>query len=512
MLDYYKKTKTLFKSVAWIAYSNFVVRRNIRFLNQINQSKEDKTNPIKNLILPILETNHYQIFHLLILAKVMELRGYKITVIACDEALTGCEIKSSTSFDSRLTCLRCTTNRKTLLPLFKFEIKLISQIIKYDEIVFSEEDEIFVADSVSRYFYGGHKEAPTRRSKRVTNSHRLTAGISRSIGRYINRTYENGIILNNMNVYSLWGPLFREIDSNRFVTSILSYSAFDVNTVRFNIVDLFRSRERFSIFRSNRISEKLSEAEGKALDEFLKKRRNGKDTLFSEWKLYSHEQSILFDKSVRNIVLFPNIPWDVGLNEFTGIYDNVFEWLEDTIDFCGVDESVVVWIKIHPGEVKGTSPSKVSVYDWLSRCVLPSNVRVIPPGLSVSPYQLFKDMDLGVVFSGTLGLEMLNAGVPVVSTGIPPYKDLEFGLQPQNRSEYRDMIFNGKFHASEVPAIRLFSYFYFIFLSKRWPFTTRAFGQRFDGYSFQDFDSFLASNREDVDRLCQLVESGGVDH
>ena len=119
-------------------------------------------------------------------------------------------------------------------------------------------------------------------------------------------------------------------------------------------------------------------------------------------------------------------------------------------------------------------------------------------------------MDLGVIFSGTLGLEILNQNIPVISTGIPPYQDLQFGLQPQNPSEYRDMILRGQFDPREIEAIRLFSYFYFIHENVRWPFTNRAFGGRFNGYSFDDFDRFLAKNVDDVEHLCRRVETGGI--
>ena len=511
MRSYIRKCKRLLTDSVWILYSYIFLQRKIAFLKGPIQKKEPEVGDEKNLILPILEMNHYQVFHLLILAKAMEKRGYDVTVIVCDEEFPGCEIKSSSNFDSKLTCLRCSASRRFLLPKFKFKVKIVSEIIQDSDLIFSKSDQRFVTDSVERYFYGGQNQVRSHVKQAVINRHTVSSAMSRSIGRYINGAYKKGVVLNNMNVYSQWGPLFEEIDANRFKSTIMSHTPFDINAVRFNILDLFRSQNRYQRFCSKRLSKKLSEEEGRALDCFLANRKAGQDFVFQEWNYYSEKKEKFFEKDCRNVVLFPNIPWDVGLNEFSGIYDNVFEWIEDTIELFSLDANIVIWIKIHPGEVKGTSPSKATVYDWLVNQDLPDNVKLIPPHLNVSPYHLFDGIDLGVIFSGTLGLEMLNHGIPVVSTGNPPYKGLQFGLQPRDRSEYQEMVAGGKFDRSETENIRLYSFFYFIFLSKKWPFTSRSFGDRFDGYTFNNFDVFYEKNYEDVERLCRLVENEGMD-
>ena len=63
--------------------------------------------------------------------------------------------------------------------------------------------------------------------------------------------------------------------------------------------------------------------------------------------------------------------------------------------------------------------------------------------MKIKPYDLFPYIDLGVIFSGTLGLEMMLNKIPVVSTGITPHLDLGFANEPKNIDEYK-MILNGE--------------------------------------------------------------------
>jgi len=505
------KIKSFFKDLLWFFYALFYLRKKVSFVKRFKGLSNDRAVDKGFLILPLLEMNHFQVFHLLILAKAMESRGYRVVVIVCDSVLPGCEIKSCSKFDSKAACVRCSSNRLFLLPYFKFEQVCLSDIIKCHNPVFDYRDKGFVSDSVARYFYGGQECFPESIVNIVSEKHKSTSAISRYVGKFINENYGGGIVLNNMNVYSQWGPLFDEVDDHRFKKCVLSNTPFDLNCVRFNILDLFRSQDRYERFVSTRDSSFLSKDEISILEAFLDKRKSGKDSLFEEWDYFSDGEGICFDEGKRNVVLFPNIPWDVGLNEFTGVYENVYQWIEDTIVMFQSDPSITLWIKVHPGEVKGTSPSKATVYDWLVNRSLPKNVKLIEPETNLSPYHLFDVMDVGVVFSGTLGLEMLNSGIPVVSAGLPPYHGLPFGLQPKTRTDYQEMISHGKFDPDEIDSIRLYSYFYFIYLSKSWPFTKRAFGDKFDGYVLDDVNHFVSGKNEDVDYLCRLVEKGGLD-
>ena len=47
--------------------------------------------------------------------------------------------------------------------------------------------------------------------------------------------------------------------------------------------------------------------------------------------------------------------------------------------------------------------------------------------MKIKPYDLFPYIDLGIIYSGTLGLEMALSNVPVVSVGCTPYYGFRHG-------------------------------------------------------------------------------------
>ena len=52
---------------------------------------------------------------------------------------------------------------------------------------------------------------------------------------------------------------------------------------------------------------------------------------------------------------------------------------------------------------------------------LPKNIKIIPPNTKISPYSLFPFIDVGIVYNGTVGLEMSTQGIPVVVAGNAHY-------------------------------------------------------------------------------------------
>ena len=107
---------------------------------------------------------------------------------------------------------------------------------------------------------------------------------------------------------------------------------------------------------------------------------------------------------------FTNVPWDQGLNEYAGIFEDVMDWVYQTIEHFKNHKDIEIWIKTHPAEVRGTSKSSKSVTDFikLNYPELPDNIHLIDANDGISPYSLFQNVDLGIVLTGTLGLKWLS--------------------------------------------------------------------------------------------------------
>ena len=152
---YYLRLKVLIKPA---------VRRAVRDSSGLSEELREEGRPL--VIVPLLETNHYQHIHVLLMAKAFERRGYRVLVIACDEYLPACELKSCRNENDRAPCRICTMNRQEMTGSFGLEVILLSDILsstpdvpelgkdvlrKYS--LRTDVIDLIVEDSTTRYFY-----------------------------------------------------------------------------------------------------------------------------------------------------------------------------------------------------------------------------------------------------------------------------------------------------------------------------------------------------------------------
>ena len=488
----------------------------LKFLNT------DNIKPI--LLVPLIETSHYMNFHVLALAKSFSLRGYEVIVILCDEYLPACEIKNCRMSPNENPCFKCSTNRKHLVSKFNLKTITLSSIfseiadpVSYGKNVFKNYDineksfNTIVEDSVTRHFYGAETSFNKSEVNEIRAKHTETAYISLALGEVLLKKYKPVISLNVMNVYSAWGPMNMFLDLSGVVPITVSMTPFNLSSIRLNNGDIFKHRRTFKRFLRNRNGAKLNNDENATLDNFLGTRKSGNDKLMKEWNYFQKSaiKDLIINKNKKNVFLFTNIPWDQGLNEFAGIFDDVMDWIYKTIEHFKDNKDIDIWIKPHPAEVRGTSKSGKSVTDFiiLNYPELPKNIHLIDADLGISPYSLFEHIDVGVVLTGTLGLEMSLDNIPVISAGINPCYGLGLISEPMSEEDYFTAITNTIAPKDKLNDLRLFCYFYFIHQCFRWPLTKRSFGDDFTGYEFTSINALQAGQIKDLDIIFDEIEN-----
>ncbi len=137
---------------------------------------------------------------------------------------------------------------------------------------------------------------------------------------------------------------------------------------------------------------------------------------------------------------------------------------------------------------------------------LPKNVFFIEPEMKIKPYDLFPIIDLGIIFSGTLGLEMMLNGKPVVTTGITPHFGLEFANEPNNEKDY-ELILKGKkfIKYPSIKEVRKFAYFYFIKSCIPWDLQNNAYGGYFTGFNFNSINDLNPGKNKYLDHVCNCL-------
>jgi capsule polysaccharide export protein KpsC/LpsZ len=132
--------------------------------------------------------------------------------------------------------------------------------------------------------------------------------------------------------------------------------------------------------------------------------------------------------------------WDASFEYKGGLFNNYIHWLDKTIQLIENDIDAHVVIKTHPAEsARGT---RESVFEYLTQQFdnIPDNVKVLPPDTDVNTYELINQLDAGIVFNSTVGLEMSYWGTPTVVAGDSHYCDFGFTYDPASMEEYRECI------------------------------------------------------------------------
>lgn len=508
----------------------FILRPRMRkslTINSIINKKACEQKPL--VVVPILETNHHMHLHILGMAKAFSVRGYEVIVIVCDEYLPACEIKNCRTPSNFNPCFQCNCNRLHLLNAFGLNTLTLSELfshlenpVKYGEQVMKDFGldkawlDIEIEDSVLRHFYGAAVSFPDEQVAWIRQKHAEAAYMSLALGRILFENYAPSICFNVMRNYSAWGPIFHFFEKVGVAPITMTSTAFDFESVRLNDSDLFRHRRTYKRFLSQRESAELSDAELNQLMIFLENRNSGNDGLMKKWNYFDSTEFIFddIDKRKKNVFLFTNVPWDVGLNEFAGPFDGVLDWVYQTIEYFKDHEVIDIWIKPHPAEVRSTSKSEKSVSEFIKQKYpqLPSNIHIIEPEKGVNTYELFQFIDVGVILTGTLGLEMALNGIPVISAGVNPCYGLGLLSEPKDVESYFGEIENDINAPTDKKLLELFCYFYFIHQCFQWPLSNRSFGDNFMGFKFKGAEELEEGKINELDKIFWEIESLVADY
>jgi len=195
----------------------------------------------------------------------------------------------------------------------------------------------------------------------------------------------------------------------------------------------------------------LSDIQNQNLDHLLQERRSG-----SMVKGFVSKSSFSFEtnlpRSIESlkgsvIALFSNLTFDSQVSERHTIFKGVIDWLSFTIQ--NIENSTATYvIRVHPAEAQEHEGeySRERVIDELrDRGIrIPRNVVIISPAERVNSYALAERAQLSVVYTSTIGLELIIGGNQVVVCGLAHYIDKGFGIIPNTKEEYLSKILDIK--------------------------------------------------------------------
>ncbi len=136
-------------------------------------------------------------------------------------------------------------------------------------------------------------------------------------------------------------------------------------------------------------------------------------------------------------LLAPNVFGDsviLGAQIFT---QGLTDWIARTLRFFAQHPQAQLVIRVHPGEKllesHGLSMTEVVKEHWPAGA---KNIFLIPAEAKINTFDLVPLATAGLVYTSTIGLEMVLQGVPVVVAGRAFYRGKGFTLDPETWEDY----------------------------------------------------------------------------
>jgi hypothetical protein len=185
-----------------------------------------------------------------------------------------------------------------------------------------------------------------------------------------------------------------------------------------------------------------AEREARTLD-YLKSRSKGAN----DW-IWFHEcpqedvdaiaRETGIDFSKPCVGLLTNVFWDAQLHYPANAFPDMLSWILETIEYFAKRPEIQLVIRIHPGEITGTNPTRQPITEEI-RHHFPSlapNVFVIPPDSEVSTYVVMHKCDSVIIYGTKTGVELTSLGIPVIVAGEAWIRNKGITLDAHDRTDY----------------------------------------------------------------------------
>jgi len=446
-------------------------------------------------------------------AKALQHRGHDVKMMLCMCGLNMCTTHFTVNKPfNQWVCDNCTYFTREFydivgIPYASYKIHSKQELKKIEKKVnkmsFGECKKYIYKDvnvgfhsiaSVERYYMGG--DPPEEEYGDILRKELVNAIISTDFAEKIVKEEKPDILVTTHACYASWGS-FADYLKNKNVTVRVWGAGYKLGTL---IFDFYRFPEYFKkYFKDIRKKKHLNKEEQQELDQFFGKRMRREEGEIAQYG-FSEETDAAkhfdFDEFDNTYVIFPNVPWDIAAMSDKGAFKDVNEWLTYTINIFKKQPKKQLIIKIHPSELT-VMESKKTVLDFIKSNFYPlaENIKVIPPDTKINPYALFPHIDMGIVFTGTVGLEMSMSGIPAIVTGHAHYGKNGFTFDVKSKEEYKKM----------------YAYFYFIksFLYRDFVFQNNFLDM---GWKVKTIDGFKPGNYKHLDVICNYILNNGVYH
>jgi len=465
-------------------------------------------------------------------AKALQTRGCSTKMLICGQTLNMCTAHFNIRKPkNKWRCKNCTSFSKRFYELTDLPYEIYSDYIDHDNLsnMTNKINEMSLDDcknfeykgvnvafhaltSTIRYFLGGPSNP--QEYEKIFKDELINSIITVDVAEKILKIEKPDVIVTSHDCYAPWGG-FTDYLMNHKIRVCRWQTGYKYGTIKFDNV---KSDNFLKYYKKIRQKKYLDADEEKQLQKFLDERKHG--TQAGQIAIYGFreadgeklEREFSFKKYDKTYLMFPNVPWDASLLNANKGFENVHEWISYTMDLFKEKTNLMLIIKIHPSELS-VMESQETVLDFINEKHpdLPDNIKIIPPDTKISPYSLFPFIDVGLVYNGTVGLEMTIDKIPVIVAGDAHYNEKGFTNDVENKKDYEKRLFEKIDIPSEkqVKLAKVYAFYYFIksFVPRDFVYYNNFLDI---GWPIESFDEFKPGNDKYLDHICEFIINEGV--
>ncbi len=182
------------------------------------------------------------------------------------------------------------------------------------------------------------------------------------------------------------------------------------------------------------------------IKEYLKSREKG----LQDWQQFNNNpesspkdklQTLGYKFDQRELaVLYTNVVWDARLHFQENIYKDMVSWIEDTVNFFKLHSNKKLIIRIHPGELISHSVSREKVEELNCLKNLPENITLIKPQSRISSYYLASLASINIIFATKLAMELSIYDKPIICCGDAWVRGKGATIDPKSIKDYKKFL------------------------------------------------------------------------
>jgi hypothetical protein len=338
-----------------------------------------------------------------------------------------------------------------------------------------------------------------------------------NVSSYLLSKYRIKKLITSHGIYSTWGILF-EIFKEKNIPSLV-YSELIYREQYMLLADtphqkLAESDDWKEIVNNNDFT--LNKINQDKAVSFLNNRVSykGDDSKYY-FEKYDLEDFVIPKKEDTIVFgMFPNIVWDGDIEEWHIIFDGILDWVLRTIEIIKDTNNILV-IRCHPSEAKLVTWA-AGLEDLIRASIEDihkiENIIIIPADFDLNIYKFVEDqVDIGLVYDGMIGMEMVHLDTPVITAGNGRYSGSQFSYEPRDFIEYSDLLLNSsktidKFMSElkiRKEKLNRFIYWYLYEKSYLLPILSKKnfFGINFQSLSYDDIGNLNKGLQRTLDIL-----------